>query len=78
MGSGNSMYSGSVTLNTISSGGVWQLKDSHGNYTTDLNGSTSSTAAGTQFTDADNVWGDGTASSRQTAGVDAEYGAEKT
>jgi Zn-dependent metalloprotease len=77
-GSGNSMYSGTVTLNTISSGGAWQLKDSHGNYTTDLNGSTSSTAAGTQFTDADNVWGNGTASSRQTAGVDAEYGAEKT
>jgi Zn-dependent metalloprotease len=77
-GSGNSMYSGTVTLNTTQSGSTWQLKDSHGNYTTDLNGSTSSTAGGTLFTDADNVWGNGSASSRQTAAVDAEYGAEKT
>ncbi len=77
-GTGNSMYSGTVTLNTLQSGSTWQLKDAHGNYTTDLNGSTSSTAAGTLFTDADNVWGTGAASNRQTAGVDAEYGAEKT
>ncbi len=77
-GTGSSMYSGTVTLNTTQSGSSWLLKDAHGNYTTDLNGSTSATAAGTQFTDADNVWGTGAASSRQTAGVDAEYGAEKT
>jgi len=75
-GTGNSMYSGSVTLNTISSGSSWLLKDAVGNYTTDLNGATSGT--GTQFTDADNVWGNGSTSSRQTAGVDAEYGAERT
>ena len=74
-GSGNSMYSGTVTLNTIQSGSSWLLKDSVGNYTTDLNGATSGTGA--QFTDADNVWGNGSTSSRQTAGVDAEYGAEK-
>lgn len=75
-GTGNSMYSGQVPLNTTSSGSTWQLKDSHGNYTTDLNGATSGN--GTLFTDADNIWGSGSASSRQTAGVDAEYGAEKT
>jgi Zn-dependent metalloprotease len=75
-GTGNSMYSGTVTLNSIQSGSTWLLKDSVGNYTTDLNGGTSGT--GTQFTDADNVWGNGSASSRQTAGVDAQYGAEKT
>ncbi len=75
-GTGNSMYSGTVTLNSIQSGSSWLLKDSVGNYTTDLNGSTSGT--GTQFTDADNVWGSGTTSSRQTAGVDAQFGAEKT
>ncbi len=77
-GTGNSMYSGTVTLNTTQSGSTWQLKDSRGNQTTDLNGSTSSTATGTLFTDADNTWGTGAASSRQTAGVDAQYGAEKT
>ena len=68
-GTGNSMYSGSVTLNTISSGSSWLLKDAVGNYTTDLNGAT--TGTGTQFTDADNIWGTGTVASRQTAGVDA-------
>ena len=75
-GTGNSMYSGTVTLNSIQSGSNWLLKDSIGNYTTDLNGGTSGT--GTQFTDPDNTWGTGAASSRQTAGVDAQYGAEKT
>jgi Zn-dependent metalloprotease len=75
-GTGNSQYSGTVTLNTTLSGSTWQLRDTIGNYTTDLNGATSGT--GTQFTDADNVWGNGSTTSRQTAGVDAQYGAEKT
>ncbi|GGB67185.1 hypothetical protein GCM10011314_03000 [Knoellia flava] len=75
-GTGNSQYSGQVTLNSIQSGSTWQLRDSIGNYTTDLNGGTSGT--GTQFTDADNIWGSGSTTSRQTAGVDAQYGAEKT
>ncbi len=75
-GTGNSQYSGTVTLNSIQSGSNWLLKDPVGNYTTDLNGATSGT--GTQFTDADNIWGNGSTSSRQTAAVDAQYGAEKT
>jgi len=75
-GTGNSMYSGTVTLNSTLSGSTYQLKDTVGNYTTDLNGAT--TGNGTQFTDADDVWGTGTTSSRQTAAVDAQYGAEKT
>lgn len=75
-GTGNSQYSGQVTVNSTQSGTSWLLKDSVGNHTTDLNGATSGT--GTQFTDADNVWGNGSSTSRQTAGVDAEYGAEKT
>ncbi|WP_235950507.1 M4 family metallopeptidase [Phycicoccus flavus] len=75
-GTGNSMYSGKVTLNTVQSGSTWQLKDSRGNYTTDLGGGTSGN--GTLFTDADNIWGNGSSTSRQTAGVDAQYGAERT
>jgi Zn-dependent metalloprotease len=75
-GTGNSMYSGTVTVNSTQSGSNWLLKDTIGNYTTDLNGAT--TGNGTQFTDADNVWGNGSTSSRQTAGVDAQYGAEQT
>ena len=61
-GTGNSQYSGTVTLNTILSGSTWLLKDSIGNYTTDLGGATSGT--GTQFTDADNTWGTGSPSNR--------------
>ena len=76
VGTGNSQYSGQVTLNSTQSGTSWLLRDSVGNHTTDLNGATSGT--GTQFTDADNIWGNGSTTSRQTAGVDAQYGAEKT
>ena len=75
-GTGSSMYSGTVTLNTTGSTGAFQLKDTLGNYTTDLGGAT--TGTGTQFTDADDIWGNGSASSRQTAAVDAQFGAERT
>jgi Zn-dependent metalloprotease len=75
-GTGNSMYSGTVTLSTTLSGSSWLLKDSVGNHTTDLGGATS--GSGTQVTDADDIWGNGSVTSRQTAGVDAQYGAEQT
>jgi Zn-dependent metalloprotease len=74
-GTGNSMYSGTVSIATS---GTYQLSDPSrgGNNTTDLNGATLGT--GTLFTDADNTWGNGTTSSRQTAGVDAHWGAQLT
>jgi Zn-dependent metalloprotease len=75
-GTGTSMYSGTVTVGSTLSGGSYLLKDTVGNYTTDLNGAT--TGTGTQFTDADDIWGNGTITSRQTAAVDAQYGAEMT
>ncbi len=75
-GTGNSIYAGTVTVNTILSGSTWQLKDSHGNYATDMNQKTGGN--GTTFTDADNVWGNGATSNRQSAAVDAHYGAGKT
>jgi len=68
---------GTVTIGTTA-GTSWSMRDAVGNYTTDLNGSTSSTAAGTTFTDADNIWGNGAVSDRASAGVDAHYGAGKT
>ncbi len=78
-GTGNSQYSGQVSVGTTQSGSTYQLKDSVGNYVTDLNGAAwNSTSTGTLFTDADDVWGNGSTSSRQTAAVDAQYGAEKT
>ncbi|MGY0231707.1 M4 family metallopeptidase [Longispora urticae] len=73
-GTGNSIYSGTVTVDTTPS---YSLVDpSHGNGTTcDMN---QGSGACTTFTDADNVWGDGTQSNRQSAGVDAHYGAALT
>ncbi len=77
-GTGNSIYSGTVSLSTSGSSGNYSLTDiAHGNgQTTDLNGATSGN--GTLFTDSDNVWGNGSTSSRQSAAVDAHYGAATT
>ncbi|MET8177457.1 M4 family metallopeptidase [Streptomyces sp. NPDC005336] len=73
-GTGTSQYSGTVPLGTTKSGSTYSLTDStRGNHKTyDLNQGSSGT--GTLFTDADDVWGGG----RQTAGVDAHYGAAET
>ncbi|BDM70331.1 peptidase [Streptomyces nigrescens] len=73
-GTGTSTYSGKVSLTTTKSGSTYQLTDGArgGHKTYDLNQRTSGT--GTLFTDADDVWGGG----RQTAGVDAHYGAAVT
>jgi Zn-dependent metalloprotease len=77
-GTGNTQYSGSVTLNTTLSGSTYQLTDSTrgGHKTYSLNNGTSGT--GTLMTDADDVWGTGAGSNTQTAGADAAYGAQMT
>ncbi|MFG2120913.1 M4 family metallopeptidase [Streptomyces sp. NPDC048710] len=78
-GTGNSRYSGTVSLTTTaSSTGGWDLNDGArgGHKTYDLNGGTSGT--GTLFHDADDTWGDGTNANRQTAAADAAYGAAVT
>ncbi len=75
-GTGNGIFVGSVSLATSGSSGAYTMKDSHGNYSTDLNQATSGN--GTTFTDADDVWGTGSQSNRQSAAVDAHYGAGKT
>jgi Zn-dependent metalloprotease len=76
-GTGNGIYVGTVTIGTTP-GTSYSMRDAVGNYTTDLNGSTSATAAGTTFTDADDIWGNGLSSNRASAGVDAHYGAGMT
>ncbi|WP_198412538.1 M4 family metallopeptidase [Nocardioides mangrovicus] len=78
-GTGNSLYLGSVSLTTTAGGDGWNLVDGDrgGHATYDANNSESD-AKGTLFTDADNTWGDGTTSDRQSAAVDAAYGAAKT
>ena len=78
-GTGTSQYSGTVTLGTTASasGGFDLLDGGRGGHKTyDLNGGTNGT--GTLFHDADDAWGDGTVNNRQTAAVDAAYGAAVT
>ncbi|MFF3329812.1 M4 family metallopeptidase [Streptomyces sp. NPDC002888] len=81
-GSGKSLYSGSVTLGTTKSGSTFQLYDTtRGGHKTYNKARSTSSSAGTLFTDADDAWGTGTASSStsdQTAAVDAAYGAQVT
>ncbi|MFH8347356.1 M4 family metallopeptidase [Streptomyces sp. NPDC018045] len=73
-GTGTSTYSGTVPLTTTKSGSTYNLTDGArgGHKTYDLRQGTSGT--GTLFTDADDKWGGG----RQTAAVDAHYGAAVT
>ncbi|MFG1667407.1 M4 family metallopeptidase [Streptomyces sp. Y7] len=77
-GTGNTMYSGTVTLGTTQSGSTYNLTDGArgGHKTYNLNRGTSGT--GTLFSGPDDVWGNGTASNLETAGADAHYGAALT
>jgi Zn-dependent metalloprotease len=87
-GDGNSLYSGTVPLETTVSGSTNQLKDpTRGNtYTGDAANKTDlcifgiciSRAPATLFTDTDNHWGTGAASDRSSAAVDAQYGTNET
>ncbi|MGW0423998.1 M4 family metallopeptidase [Streptomyces sp. NPDC003015] len=81
-GTGKSLYSGTVSLSTTLSGSTYNLTDAtRGSHKTYNKSHGTSSSAGTLFTDADNVWGTGAASSStadQTAAVDATYGAQET
>ncbi len=81
-GTGRSLYSGTVNLTTTVGGSGWTLTDGTrgGHKTYDATGITSESdyRTGTLFTDADNTWGDGTTASKQSAAVDAHYGAATT
>ena len=76
-GTGASVYAGTVAVDTTLSGSTYSMIDpSHGNgRTCDMNNGTSTC---TTFTDADNAWGTGATSNRQSAAVDAHFGAAKT
>ncbi|TXS09610.1 MULTISPECIES: M4 family metallopeptidase [unclassified Streptomyces] len=77
-GTGNSQYSGQVTLSTTKGGSGFELTDGDrgGHKTYDLN--QGQTGTGDLVTDTDDTWGDGTGGDRQTAAVDAHYGAATT
>ncbi|MFI7405001.1 M4 family metallopeptidase [Streptomyces sp. NPDC049541] len=77
-GTGNTQYSGTVSLTTTQSGSNYNLTDGdRGNHKTyNLNHGTSGT--GTLFSQTSNTWGNGTTSNAATAGADAHYGAAET
>jgi len=86
-GTGKSQYSGSVKLGTNAVAGGFELRDlgRAGNYTTNMNGSTSGN--GSVYASAVDEWGDGlnysaangsTSANGQTAAVDAHYGMQVT
>ncbi|MFC7310076.1 M4 family metallopeptidase [Streptomyces monticola] len=77
-GTGNTQYSGQVTLGTAQSGSNYTLSDTgRGNHRTyNLNRGTS--GQGTLFSGPDDVWGNGSPSNLETAGADAHYGAALT
>ncbi|MFB7610362.1 M4 family metallopeptidase [Streptomyces gardneri] len=74
-GTGNTQYSGQVTLGTAPS---YTLTDATrgGHKTYDLNGGTNGT--GSLFTNSTDTWGNGLATNRETAAADAHYGAALT
>jgi Zn-dependent metalloprotease len=77
-GTGNTMYSGTVTLGTTQSGSTYNLTDgARGNHKT-YNLNRGSSGTGTLFSGPDDVWGTGAASNAETAGADAHYGAALT
>ncbi|WP_316528475.1 M4 family metallopeptidase [Kitasatospora brasiliensis] len=76
-GIGNSKYSGQVTIGTTATGSGFAMTDTTrgGHSTYDLNGTTGTKSL---FTNPTDTWGDGTVANRQTAAVDAAYGAQLT
>jgi Zn-dependent metalloprotease len=89
-GTGNSQYSGTVSLSTNSTSGGYELRDTLRGSTTVLDMGNSTTSSGTIYTNGSNTWGNGqnyydngtsgstSGATGQTAAVDALYGFEMT
>ncbi|WP_459650670.1 M4 family metallopeptidase [Kitasatospora sp. Ki12] len=77
-GTGKGVFVGQVPLTTTASGGRYQLKDATrgGQSTTDMKNGTS--GSGSLFANTSNSFGDGTAANRESAAVDAQFGAATT
>jgi Zn-dependent metalloprotease len=77
-GSGTGVFNGTVPVDTTAAGTGFTLTDpTRGNGKT-CDGQQKDTGTCVDLTDADNIWGDGKATNRQSAAVDAHYGAAKT
>ncbi|MFE7591533.1 M4 family metallopeptidase [Kitasatospora sp. NPDC057512] len=77
-GTGNGVFVGQVPLATTQSGSDYQLKDAGrgGQSTSDLNNGSDGT--GSLFANTSNSFGDGTVNNRESAAVDAQFGAATT
>lgn len=79
-GSGNSLYSGTVTISTGTNGSTFYMEDPtgrrQGTFNMNNTGNTTTGTGGTQsrYTGTDDVW----SATNERAGVDAHYGAAKT
>ncbi|MET9701042.1 M4 family metallopeptidase [Streptomyces sp. NPDC006529] len=76
-GTGTSQYAGTVPLGTTPNGALHQLRDVPRGDQRTLD-ALNQTTGGVLFTDADDLWGNGTPTNRQTAGVDVHYGTAVT
>ncbi len=77
VGSGKSLYLGTISINTNSITGGYELRDlTRGSgYTINMKNKTNN---GTIFTDSDNTWGSGTTADVASAAVDAHIGVSLT
>ncbi len=77
-GTGKTIYSGNVTINTTNCGTSFQMKDQTrgGGYTTNMGNGTA--GSGTIYSDADNIWGNNTSSDSASAAADAHFGIAAT
>ncbi|MDH6707783.1 Zn-dependent metalloprotease [Kitasatospora sp. MAA19] len=77
-GTGKGVFVGQVPLTTAQNGSSYSLKDDSrgGQSTSDMNNGTSGN--GSLFANTSNSFGDGTAGNRESAAVDAQFGAATT
>lgn len=85
VGTGKSLYSGTVSINTTLNNGRYYMLDmakgsgsTAGGYTRTNDMNNRYFGSGTLFSDLDNIWGNFMNTDRATAGVDAHFGAEMT
>ena len=85
IGTGKSLYSGTVNISTILYQGRYIMLDTAKGSGSTVSGYTRTNdmnnkllGSGTTFSDLDNVWGNFLNTDRATAGVDAQFGAEMT
>jgi Zn-dependent metalloprotease len=83
-GTGNSLYSGTIAIDTSSAGGTFYMEDltrRMGTFNMNNTGNTTTGTGGTQsrFSGTDDIWGvSGSGTNTEDAGVDAHYGAAMT